>query len=60
MSVQNIDYLDTELHLGLRSCDYSETSTDYRKSIGFLTGARTKFWVKRNEEMKGSVYICPW
>jgi Gram-negative porin len=41
--VQNLDYLQTELYLGLRSYSYDEAVTGFDDSFAVLTGARVKF-----------------
>ena len=41
--VQNLDYLQTELYLGVRSYSYDETVTAFDDSVAVLTGARVKF-----------------
>ncbi|BCP55173.1 hypothetical protein K32_37900 [Kaistia sp. 32K] len=41
--VQNLDYYQTELYLGLRSYDYQEPAADIDKSYAVLGGARVKF-----------------
>lgn len=41
--VQNLDYLQTELYLGVRSYSYDETVTSFEDSVAILTGARVKF-----------------
>jgi hypothetical protein len=41
--VQNLDYYQTELYLGLRSYSYEEPAEDIDKSYAVLAGARLKF-----------------
>lgn len=41
--VQNLDYYQTELYLGLRSYSYEEPAADIDKSYAVLAGARLKF-----------------
>ncbi len=41
--VQNFDYLQTEVYLGVRSYSYEETVESFDDSFAVLTGARVKF-----------------
>ena len=41
--VQNLDYLRTELYLGVRSYSYQEADQSFDDSVAVLTGARVKF-----------------
>jgi hypothetical protein len=41
--VQNLDYCQTELYLGVRSHSYTETVDSFDDSAALLTGARIKF-----------------
>ena len=41
--VQNFDYLQTEVYLGVRSYSYEETIESFDDSVAVLTGARVKF-----------------
>ncbi|MDQ6436381.1 porin [Mesorhizobium sp. LHD-90] len=41
--VQNLDYLQTELYLGVRSYSYDEEIEDFQDSVAMLAGARMKF-----------------
>ena len=41
--VQNLDYWQTELYLGVRSHQYDETTEDFEDSVAMLAGARVKF-----------------
>jgi hypothetical protein len=41
--VQNFDYLQTEVYLGVRSYSYDETVESFDDSFAVLTGARVKF-----------------
>jgi Gram-negative porin len=41
--VQNLDYLQTELYLGVRSYAYDESVAAFDDSVAVLTGARVKF-----------------
>ena len=41
--VQNLDYYQTELYLGLRQYAYEEPAVDIDKSYAVLAGARLKF-----------------
>lgn len=41
--VQNLDYLQTELYLGVRSYSYEEPAAEIDESLAVLAGARVKF-----------------
>lgn len=41
--VQNLDYLQTELYLGVRSYSYDEAAVEFDDSLAVLAGARVKF-----------------
>jgi hypothetical protein len=41
--VQNLDYYQTELYLGVRSYDFNDAADETDNSVAFLTGARMKF-----------------
>ena len=41
--VQNFDYLQTEVYLGVRSYSYEETDESFEDAVAVLTGARVRF-----------------
>ena len=41
--VQNFDYLQTEVYLGVRSYSYDETDDSFEDAVAVLTGARVRF-----------------